>query len=210
MAEFATRDPRHPDFWDERFEKNFTPWDKGQVPADLQQFIQAVSRPLASLIPGCGNGYEAAYLAQAGWQVVAIDFSPAAVRSAQAAIGEWGKYVIEADFFTYQPPQAVELIYERAFFCALPPEMRVAIVQRWAALLAPGALLAGYFFFDDTEHASTKGPPFTINSQEFVKLLTPFFELQEDRAVSDSLTVFAGKERWQVWRRLAAGSQSHN
>ncbi|MCH8619451.1 methyltransferase [Undibacterium sp. TS12] len=203
MADFTTRDPRHPDFWDERFNRNFTPWDKGAVPHDLQRFVEAAARPLACLIPGCGNGYEAAYLAQAGWPVVAIDFSPAAVQSAKAAIGEWGKYVLEADFFTYQPGQMLDLIYERAFFCALPPEIRPAIVMRWAALLPAGATLAGYFFFDDTDGASKKGPPFTIHSAEFAKLMFPFFELLEEHAVSDSLPVFAGKEYWQVWQRKA-------
>lgn len=202
MAGFATRDPRHPDFWNERFEKSFTPWDKGGVPQELQRFVQAALQPLATLIPGCGNGYEAAYLAQAGWPVTAIDFSPAAVQSARAAIGPWGKHVLEADFFTYQPEQKLDLIYERAFFCALPHEMRAAIVARWAVLLPPGAWLAGYFFIDDAVDASLKGPPFTIPSVELIKLVLPYFELLEDREVTDSLPVFAGKERWQVWRRL--------
>ena len=202
MADFTTRDPRHPEFWDERFEKNFMPWDKGSVPAELQAFMAAAEQPMNTLIPGCGNGYEAGFLAQAGWPVVAIDFSPAAVRSAQAAIGEWGKHVIEADFFTYAPAQALGLIYERAFFCALPAQMRADIVRRWAALLPADALLAGYFFFDDAPDASLKGPPFTIPGAVFSELMSPYFALLEERAVSDSIPVFAGKERWQVWRRL--------
>ncbi|MFZ6654139.1 methyltransferase domain-containing protein [Undibacterium sp. TJN19] len=202
MADFSTRDPRNPAFWDERFEKNFMPWDKGNVPAELQAFMQTLPQPLNTLIPGCGNGYEAGFLAQAGWPVVAIDFSPAAVRSAQAAIGEWGSHVIEADFLTYAPPQALGLIYERAFFCALPAAMRPDIVSRWAALLPAGALLAGYFFFDDAPDASLKGPPFTIHSAAFRELMSPYFALLEERAVSDSIPVFAGKERWQVWQRL--------
>lgn len=206
MADFVTRDPDRPDFWSERFEKNFTPWDKGQVPAELQRFVLATEQPLRTLIPGCGNGYEAAFMAKSGWPVTAIDFSPAAVQSARAAIGEWGQYVIEADFFSFQPGQSLQLIYERAFFCALPPSRRAAIVERWASLLPDGALLAGYFFFDDADDASLKGPPFTIHSTEFATLLSPYFEILEDSAVSDSIAVFAGKERWQVWRRLPSAS----
>jgi hypothetical protein len=48
-------------------------------------------------------------------------------------------------FFEYQPAAALDLIYERAFFCALPPVRRQDIVRRWIELLPPGALLAGYF-----------------------------------------------------------------
>ncbi|MFZ6766304.1 methyltransferase domain-containing protein [Undibacterium sp. Di26W] len=204
MPAFLTRDPRNPDFWDERFAKNFTPWDKGNVPATLQAFVQAAPQALHTLIPGCGNAYEAAYLAQAGWDVTAIDFSPAAVQSAKAAIGAWGKHVIEADFFRYTPAQPLDLIYERAFFCALPREMRPDIVRRWATLLPAGALLAGYFFHDDAVDASdaaAKGPPFSINSHDFHRLMEPFFELLQDSAVGDSIAVFEGKERWQVWCR---------
>jgi hypothetical protein len=32
-------------------------------------------------------------------------------------------------------------------------------------------------------------------------LLTPHFDLIEDEAVSDSIAVFAGRERWMTWRR---------
>ena len=32
MADFNARDPLSPAFWDERFEKQFTPWDQGGVP----------------------------------------------------------------------------------------------------------------------------------------------------------------------------------
>ncbi|MDE2427802.1 MAG: methyltransferase domain-containing protein [Burkholderiales bacterium] len=201
MADFETRDPTSTRFWDERFEKNFTPWDKGDVPGDLQRFVRHSERPLATLIPGCGNAYEAAFLAQQAWQVMAIDFSPAAVQSARAAIGEWGKHVVEADFFKFTPQFDLDLIYERAFFCALPPEMRPAIVARWAELLPTGGLLAGFVYFNDTADASRKGPPFSIHSDDWLVLMAANFELVEDRAVEDSIAVFAGKERWQIWKR---------
>ena len=204
MADFVSRDPNNSCFWDERFSKKFTPWDKGAVPQDLRDFVLTATGKMRTLIPGCGNGYEAAFLAQAGWDVTAIDFSPAAVKSAQMAIGEWSRHVIEADFFEYQPAQPPELIYERAFFCALPPVRRQDIVQRWAELLPPGALLAGYFFFDTNADASKKGPPFSISDQVWQELMAPHFTLLTDRAVNDSIAVFEGCERWQIWQRRHA------
>ena len=38
MADFHNRDPLSPAFWDERFEKQFTPWDQGGVPQALRDF----------------------------------------------------------------------------------------------------------------------------------------------------------------------------
>ncbi len=196
MVDFAQRDPSSPAFWDERFERRFTPWDRGGVPQALRDFA-AASAPLATLIPGCGSAYELAYLAAAGWDAVAIDFSPAAVAAGQAAVGPHAARVVEADFFAWQPQRPLQLIYERAFLCALPRAMRPQVAARWAALLAPGALLAGYFFFDD----APKGPPFGITRAELEALLEADFECIADDAVSDSIPVFEGKERWMAWRR---------
>jgi trans-aconitate methyltransferase len=197
MPEFASRDPRSPAFWDERFELGFTPWDRGGVPQELRRFVAAAEHPLHTLIPGCGAAHELAFLSEAGWNVSAIDFSPAAVASAKALAGKWAGRVIEADFFNWQPEQPLELVYERAFLCALPRALWPQVAARWAALLAPGALLAGFFFFDD----NAKGPPFGIQRAALDALLTPHFRCIDERAVSDSIPVFAGKERWMSWQR---------
>jgi trans-aconitate methyltransferase len=197
MPEFASRDPRSPAFWDERFERGFTPWDRGGVPQELRRFVAAAEHPLHTLIPGCGAAHELAFLSEAGWNVSAIDFSPAAVASAKALAGKWAGRVIEADFFNWQPEQPLELVYERAFLCALPRALWPQVAARWAALLAPGALLAGFFFFDD----NAKGPPFGIQRAALDALLTPHFRCIDERAVSDSIPVFAGKERWMSWQR---------
>jgi thiopurine S-methyltransferase len=67
-----------------------------------------------------------------------------------------------------------------------------------ATLVVPGGMLAGYFFID----AAERGPPFPLHSDDELRdLLEPAFERLEDRPVGDSLPVFAGKERWQLWRR---------
>jgi hypothetical protein len=196
MADFLQRDPLSPAFWDERFKRGFTPWDRGGVPQALRDFA-AASAPLTTLIPGCGAAWELAWLADAGWDAVAIDFSPAAVAVGKAAVGRHAARVVEADFFAWQPERPLQLIYERAFLCALPPAMRPQVAARWAGLLAPGALLAGYFFFDDAR----RGPPFGIARSELDELLRANFDCIADDAVSDSIPVFAGKERWMVWRR---------
>ncbi len=172
-------------------------WTNDMEPQALQQFVAQAPRPLVTLIPGCGAAYEAVFLSESGWDVTAIDFSAAAVATARAAAGKWAERIVEADFFSFQPARTLDMIYERAFLCALPPKMRPAIAARWAELLPSGGLLAGYFFFDN----SPKGPPFGIAAQELDDLLLPAFELLEDAEVADSIAAFQGKERWKVWRR---------
>ncbi|APA85826.1 methyltransferase domain-containing protein [Paraburkholderia sprentiae WSM5005] len=197
--DFATRDPNSPEFWDERFERRFTPWDQAGVPSAFRAFAER-HRDAAVLIPGCGSAHEAVWLARQGNPVRAIDFSPAAVAAAREQLGaQHASLVEQADFFTYAPPFAPAWIYERAFFCALSPTRRADYAQRMAALLPAGGLLAGLFFIG----ATPKGPPFGIERGELDALLTPHFELLEDEAVDDSIAVFAGRERWLTWRRRA-------
>lgn len=197
MPAFSSRDPNSPGFWDERFEQGFTPWDRGGVPDALCEFVSNSPRPLRTLIPGCGSAWELVHLSQAGWDATAIDFSPAAVASAKRQAGQWAARIDEADFFQWTPAAPLELIYERAFLCALPPALWPQVAARWVSLLGPGALLAGFFFFDD----APKGPPFGINPEQLDALLTPHFTRLEDAPVADSIAVFAGRERWQVWQR---------
>jgi len=197
MPDFASRDPLAPAFWDERFERDFTPWDLKGVPQALRDFVARASAPRTVLIPGCGNGYELVCMAEAGWDATAIDFSPAAVRRALGVVGKWAPQVVEADFFAWQPPRPLDLIYERAFLCAMPPGMWPHVAARWAQLLAPGGQLAGFFFFG----SAPKGPPFGIARAALEELLAPWFDLVEEGEVVDSLPVFAGQERWMRWRR---------
>jgi len=197
LADFTHRDPLDPAFWDERFAKAFTPWDRGGVPQALREFVGRQPRPLVSLIPGCGSAYELVYLCEAGWDATAIDFAPEAVARGKALAGQWGARIVEADFFAWQPPRLVELIYECAFLCALPPNLRTQLVARWARLLQPGGQVAGFFYFDQT----IKGPPFGIERAELERLMAPYFECVEDQSVDDSIPIFAGKEHWMVFQR---------
>lgn len=199
-ADFIARDPNSPAFWDERFERGFTPWDQAGVPAAFEAFAtRHVER--AVLIPGCGSAWEALWLARQGHRVQAIDFSPAAVATARAQLGQYAQIVEQADFFAWQPTPAPGWIYERAFLCALPVARRADYARRMAELLPPGALLAGFYFLG----ATPKGPPFGIERAELDTLLSPYFDLLEDEPVSDSIAVFAGRERWLTWRRRDGG-----
>lgn len=189
--------PEHPEFWDKRFGEGVTPWDAGRVPDDFAAFVAARTPPLNTLIPGCGSAWEAAHLAAAGWPVTALDFSPAAVARARAVLGTAAVDLVCADFFTFTPAQPYELIYERAFLCALPRKLWADWGRRVGKLLPSGGLLAGYFFVCE----QPKGPPFGILPAQLDELLAADFTCQEDAPVADSIPVFAGRERWQVWRR---------
>lgn len=189
-------DPSKPDFWESHYRKNNTPWDAGGVPQRLMEHLSKADEHGNVLIPGCGKGHEASYLASEGWHVTAVDFSPSAVLRAREMLGNLPGEVIQADFLSFDSgAQKFDCVYERAFLCSLPPALRSRYAQQCADLLRPGGMLFGFFFVDEGEG----GPPFPIAATELRSLLRPHFGLVQDEQVSDSLDVFRGNERWQIW-----------
>ena len=192
------QDSSKPEFWECRYRDNVTPWDAGKTPASLQEYAKNLPPGARILIPGCGSAYEAAYLADKGFDVLAIDFSPAAVETARRNLAGFEDIVRLADFFLFDFGQPFDVIYERAFLCALPKTTWSGYADRCAELLKPTGVIAGFFFFADTP----KGPPFGTSQAELDGLMHPLFDRIDDRPVVDSIEVFSGKERWQVWEKL--------
>jgi len=191
------QDSSKSDFWESRYRDHTTPWDAGKVPDALRDYTKRIKSGSRILIPGCGSAYEAGYLAENGFDVLAIDFSPAAVELAKKNLSRFGDIVRLADFFEFDYGKPYEVIYERAFLCALPPRMWPQYAPRMAQLLRPGGELAGFFFVRETE----KGPPFGTTPEALHALLDPHFDLVEDRMATDSIPVFQDAEHWQIWRK---------
>jgi len=192
---FPKEDPARPNFWEMRFRENFMPWDAGRVPAALAEFLRTEPRGQRVLMPGCGSAYEVRAFAEAGHEVLAIDFAPAALERARHILGPLSDRVQLADFFEFDFGAPFDLVYDRAFLCALPRREWHRYAPRTAQLLRPEGRLAGFFFFDDGE----RGPPFGLKAGELEALLGERFDRIADTAVEDSIPIFAGKERWQIW-----------
>ena len=155
-------------------------------------------RPGRAFIPGCGSGYEVKAFHAAGWQVMAIDFSPIAVERAKGLLGPLGELVVLGDFFKYPlDGSSFDLVYERTFLCALPPKSWEDYAARMRQLIHPGGKLVGFFLYGE----ESEPPPYPLTSTHAVELFERDFILTQDDSVSDSLPVFAGKERWQEWTR---------
>lgn len=189
-----------PEFWEQRYRAGRLPWDAGGVPPALAAFLERLGPGARQvLVPGCGSGYEVKAFLTAGGRVCAIDFAPAAVERARTVLGAAGTCVRQADFFTGDIGADYDLIYERTFLCSLPPSCWADYARRVAALLRPGGVLAGIFFHGH----EPEPPPYPLSAGTAAGLFDAAFELVEDEAIpaANSLPLYAGGERWQVWRR---------
>jgi SAM-dependent methyltransferase len=198
-----------PDFWNSRFEAGQMPWEFAGVPADLQKFLKQKTKGSAAasrgrvFIPGCGSGHEVRAFIDAGFDVLALDFAPKAVERARKLAGPaFAQHIVQGDFFTHDlAAGSFDYVYERAFLCSLTPDRREAYRNRVFSLLKPGGYLVGYFYYQIPVLES--GPPFGFAWGTADELFGRHFILTKDVAVTDSLPVFAGHERWQEQRRTS-------
>jgi hypothetical protein len=197
MAEMS--DSSQPGYWSQRYASGQTPWTCHDVPQNLTTFLRRTSSGSRILIPGAGADPEAIRaFSKAGHEVTAIDFSPVAVEQAKNALGTLAEKLTLGDFFDFDlGARSFDIVYERTFLCSLSPRIWEGYASRVAELLRGGGKLVGFFFYGN----ESDPPPHPLSDKRALDLFDSQFELVRDEAVSDSLPMFAGTERWQEWRR---------
>ncbi len=189
------------EFWDSRYRAGRTPWDFGGVPRALSDWLERAPQPGRVLIPGCGSGYEVRAFHERGWDVLAIDYSAAAIERSRQLLGSLSDKIVLADFFTHDfGGRKFDVIYERTFLCSLPPDVWPKYVKRMARLLVERGKLIGFFFYGQED----EGPPNPLTEGDAQVLFGDDFTRVGDEPVQDSLALFAGRERWQVWEKNVA------
>ena len=179
-------------YWNTRWEKGETGWDIGYAAPAITEYMSAYpDKNAAILIPGCGNAYEAAWLAEQGFtNITVIDIAPKAVAQLQSKFQNTPEVkVIGEDFFQHEAKY--DLIIEQTFFCAIPPARRKDYVQKAASLLQPEGKIIGLLFNKNFEQA---GPPFGGTASEYRNLFEPFFIIQTMEACYNSIPQRAGSE----------------
>jgi SAM-dependent methyltransferase len=122
--------------WDERYSSEELVWS-----AEPNRFLATEVEylpPVRALDLGSGEGRNAIWLAERGWQVTGVDFSAVALAKARRLATSRGVKVewIEADLRGYAPPVAsFDLVV--ILYLHLTAEYRRTVVKRAAAALAP-------------------------------------------------------------------------
>jgi hypothetical protein len=168
------------------------------VPKRLSKFIRSLRPGCNILVPGCGRDHRTIEAFHgAGHQVTAIDFSPIAVAATKKALPAAADRVILGDFFTYKFEAApFDIVYERTFLCSLPPRLWKNYAVRVAELLRPNGTLTGFFFYGK----ESDPPPYPITESKATQIFADRFDLKKSEPVTDSLSIFAGQEKWQEWQ----------
>jgi SAM-dependent methyltransferase len=135
---------RDQDLWDERYRSRSVLWS-GQPNAHLVTEAADLV-PGTALDAGCGEGADAVWLAERGWQVTAVDFSVVALERGAEHARTLGAEIAErihwqqADLLSWVPAAGYcDLV--SAHFMHFAKEAREPLHRRLAAAVAPGGIL---------------------------------------------------------------------
>jgi SAM-dependent methyltransferase len=173
----------------------FTPWDGHPLTPALREHVEGTDAlpPGAALDVGCGTGDSSIYLAQHGWQVTGVDFTPKALdkarakaRAADATVNfvhadatHLGKAGINGPF---------QVIVDNGCFHGMSPHDRDLYAQEISAVAAPGARLVMIAF------KPSRFGPAGVDQSEIERRLTPAW----------ALVSAADEPRWTAENRFAA------
>jgi methyl halide transferase len=171
--------------WETAWQLNLTPWDlKGGVTPPLKEIfdkppnfeISYLSKRRA-LVPGCGSGYDCAFLAELGFQsVTGLDISSTAIQIAQENTKSLNLSHLQfevADFFHYQPSEPFDFIFDYLFFAALDPPCRLSWAKSMTQLLRPstGLLVTLIFPLKQLKDDANTGPPYPVLLTDYQQYL---------------------------------------
>lgn len=184
--------PLTKEFWNNRYINNETGWDIGSISTPIKEYIdQLTDKTIKILIPGCGNAYEAEYLFENGFtNVYLIDLSPIALENFKKRVPKFPKnHLICDDFFNLT--EHFDLIIEQTFFCAINTNLRKKYAEQVAHLLTKNGKLVGLLFNDELNHDK---PPFGGNKDEYLKIFSPFLNIEIMETSYNSILPRKGRE----------------
>ena len=169
------------DFWQQRFERQQTPWDRGAAGPQLLRWIDdgTLAPALHIAVPGCGSGHDVLALALAGCAVTAIDYAEAALqmtreRLAAADVPDAAADLVQADVLAWQPATPLDAVYEQTCWCALHPDHWQAYARQLHRWVRPGGrllLMAMQCLRVGAAEGRIEGPPYHMDIQMLRALL---------------------------------------
>lgn len=156
-----------PDFWQNLFEQQATRWDRGNASPQLLSWLDSDAlQPCRIAVPGCGGGWEVAELARRGFDVIGLDYTPAAVERTRDLLAshKLTARVEQADVLAWQPDAPLDAIYEQTCLCAIHPDLWTGYAAQLHRWLKPGGTLFALFMQmvrpGATQEGLVEGPPY--------------------------------------------------
>ena len=166
--------------WQERYQTEDTPWDKGEPAPGLVDWLKAqtLDPETRVLVPGCGRGHDASAWAKAGFDTTGMDLAEIALSDAREKYESLPNLAFfPGNFLDEKPQEPYDVIFEHTLYCAIDPARREDYAKSLPNWLKPGGyFLAIHFIFPLDE----EGPPFGASKDEIINRFQTNFTLRDD------------------------------
>lgn len=185
-----------PEFWHDRWRSGRIAFHQVAPDRNLVRHWSSLELPAGSrvFVPLCGKSLDLLWLREHGQRVAGIEISEIAIEAfcAENGIPAWrrilpkfdlyeapGMSLLRGDFFELAATDLgrVDALYDRAAAIALDAPQRPRYVEKLASLLEPGTPML--LVTVEYPQAQIAGPPFSLESDEVMRLYAPYFELRE-------------------------------
>lgn len=176
--------------WNQAYLTGDTPWDKGTPAPPLCQFLSRHRITGEVLVPGCGTGHDAWYLAQNGASVTGLDIAEEALVRARARQTEYPgvnppRFLQDDVINLFLKHQAAfDWVVEHTCLCAINPGERPAYARAVRQALRPGGHFLAIFYREVGDYDG-QGPPHPITAAEIETLFGQDFERLESFVPSE-------------------------
>jgi len=187
--------------WDEYYQKI-----QGRAPRQLlldvlEKFPSATG--LHAIDLGCGDGTESVALLERGWQVLAVDGEPSAIRYLFEKVSEADRARLATQVAKFKEVVLSETDLVHASF-SIPfcePEHFNELWGKIVQALKPGGRFAGQFFgiHDSWVH----NPEMTFHTEAQVRALLQDFELEYFHEADEDGQAASGPKHWHVFTVIA-------
>ncbi|HKI97621.1 MAG TPA: methyltransferase domain-containing protein [bacterium] len=162
------------DFWRARYREGRTPWDLGDVSVPVRMLVKRWFPPQGRvLVPGCGRGHEALFLAEQGYDVTALDLAPEPLEHLDEQARKRGLHlnIRQGDMFALpaEDDGAYDVFLEQTCLCAVNPALHHDYEALAHRVLRPEGQFLAVFMRVPWE----SGPPFDIPPEQVWGLFPP-------------------------------------
>jgi SAM-dependent methyltransferase len=164
--------------------------------------LRAVGR--RALVVGCGLGEDAEHVAALGFDTVAFDIAPTAVRTARARHANSSVTYVVADLLE-PPPEwraAFDLVVESLTVQALPDDLRPRAIANVARMVGRGGTLLVIAAGRD-EGTEADGPPWPLTRGEIEAFATDGLQAVRIEEIRDGGAPHGLRWRAELARRAA-------
>jgi tellurite methyltransferase len=187
--------------WEEYYQKI-----QGRKPRQLlldalEKFSSQPSRHAIDL--GCGDGTESMVLLERGWNVLAIDGEPAAIKRLMEKVPKESQILLRTQIAKFDQVvlSLADLIHASLSIPFCEPEHFPTLWDKIVNAIQPGGRFAGQFF--GVRDSWAVNTDMTFHTEEQVRALFEKFEIESFHEMDEDGTATSGPKHWHVFTVIA-------